>query len=70
MVFKHSTVFKNPKKILTFIVTSSVILETFGESFLPLEDSFRFLLFTVQNDLKESEKKFQGAKINHQRFSK
>ena len=36
------TVFKNPGKFLTFIVTSNVASETFGDSFLPLENSFRF----------------------------
>ena len=54
------------KKIITFIVRSSVTLETFGDSFLPLENSFRFFqilldsfrLFYIINtqNLKESER--------------
>ena len=38
----HSLCLKFPKKILTFIGMSSVTLETFGDSFLPLENYFRF----------------------------
>ena len=46
-VFRNVTypkifVFNNSKKKFAFIVTSIVFLETFGDSFLPLENSFKF----------------------------
>ena len=78
VVFKFagsSTVFlKIPKKNLTFIATSSDALETFGESFLPLEiffsGSFR-LFYTVNNqNLKKSEKIHKGQNRFTQGFLK
>ena len=33
-----------PRKILTFVGYESITLETFGDLFLPLENSFEFLL--------------------------
>ena len=54
-----------------FIVTSSVTFETFGDSFLPLENSFRFFQIILHCKYPESEriwKNLQGAKTIHQRF--
>ena len=33
-----------PNKIITFVVTSQLLFETFGYTFLPLENSFEFLV--------------------------
>ena len=54
------------KKILTFIVTSSVTFETFGDSFLPLENSFRFFQAILHCKNPESERIYKGQK----RFTK
>ena len=65
--FTLHTVLKN----LTFIVTSSVTFETFGELFLPLENSFRFFQIVLYCKYPESIriwKNLQGAKTTHQRF--
>ena len=56
------------KKLLTFIVMSNVTFETFGDSFLPLENSFRL------KDLKEFTKnespKVFTLEMNIARFSR
>ena len=52
---------------------SSVTLETFGESFLPLKNSFKFFQILGIYSIKWSEriwKNFLGAKTNHQMFQK
>ena len=59
-------VLKNPEKNLIFIVTSSVNFETFGDSFLPLENSFRLFYTVNTQNLKESGRIYKGQK----RFSK
>ena len=51
---------------------SSVTFETFGDSFLPLENSFRFFQVILHCKYPKSEriwKNLQGAKAIDQRFS-
>ena len=50
---------------------SSVTFETFGDSFLPLKNSFRFFQVILYRENLGSEriwKNLQGAKTNHPRF--
>ena len=65
--------FKLFLKKSTFIVTSSVTLQTFGDSLRPLENSFRFFQIILHCKYPESEricKNLQGTKMIHQRFAK
>ena len=72
LLLLHSTqCLKIPKKILLLLLRVALLLETFGDLVLPLENSFRFFQILLHCKYPESEriwKNWQGVKTNHQRF--
>ena len=62
--------FENPLKILIFVVYESITLETFGDTFLPLINSFEFLQILGILQYKKNSKEFLRGKNVSPKVSK